>query len=359
MYKVPRLRALAAGLALALTATACGGGEADDTEPVAADPIDETQGESPDDTDGETSTDTEAAQEDFGGPLRVILSSQYNLPLIGADAADHLGIFDDMGLEVELIESQDVVPALASGDADIAIASPNRFIGGIMAGLEASIVGPTIDVWDQFFIVRADMDVESLQDFPGGKIGISGFGSAGHYSAEKVASELGLEEGADYEIVTMGNLDGLKAGLSNGTIDAFAWSAQAALSLQQAGDAKILGHVSEVIGPNPLDVITVSNATIQERPQAVRAFCEAYYEGQRSFKEDEELATQVFVDEWDFDAAIAGDMVAASAPYLSTGDEMTDEMFDNMADATEFTIEDVGDVSGEDVRGMYTPCSDL
>ena len=353
MSTIPRFRLLASGLALALAATACGGG--DDPEPAETETTEAT--ETAEATETSTDTETQAA-EDFGEPLRVILSSQYNLPLIGADAADYLGLFDEMGLEVELIESQDVVPALASGDADIAIASPNRFIGGILAGLEATIVGPTVDVWDQLFIVRADMDVESLQDFPGGKIGVSGFGSAGHYSAEKVVAELGLTEG-DYEIVTMGNLDGLKAGLSNGTIDAFAWSAQAALAMEQEGSGKILGHVSEVIGPNPLDVITVHNATIEEQPAAVRAFCEAYYEGQRQFKEDEALTTRVFIEEWEFDEAIAADMVAAGAPYLSTSDEITDEMFTNMADATEFTIEDVGEVSGEDVAAMYTPCSEL
>lgn len=356
MRKIPRFRLLASGLALVLAATACGGGG----DPEQADTETNEATEAPQATETgteETATETEAAQ-DFGDPLRVILSSQYNLPLIGADAAEYLGLFEEIGLEVELIESQDVVPALASGDADIAIASPNRFIGGILAGLEATIVGPTVDVWDQLFIVRADMDVDSLQDFPGGKIGVSGFGSAGHYSAEKVVAELGLSEG-DYEIVTMGNLDGLKAGLTNGTIDAFAWSAQAALTMEQEGAGKILGHVSEVIGPNPLDVITVHNATIEEQPEAVRAFCDAYYEAQRQFKEDEELATRVFVEEWEFDEAIAGDMVAAGAPYLSTTDEITDEMFANMADATEFTIEDVGEVSGEDVAAMYTPCSEL
>lgn len=345
-------RLVVAAMALSVLATACGSDTTTDPEPT----NDPTTG-APTATGEPTSGETTPA-EDFGDPLRVILSSQYNLPLIGADAAEYLGLFDEMGLEVELIESQDVVPALASGDADIAIASPNRFIGGILAGLEATIVGPTVDVWDQLFIVRADYEAESIQDFTGGKIGVSGFGSAGHYSAEKVAAELGLAEG-DYEIVTLGNLDGLIAGLSNKTIDAFAWSAQAALSLQNSGAGKILGHVAEVIGPNPLDVITVSNATIAEQPAAVRAFCEAYYEGQRTFKEDEELATQVFIEEWDFDEAIAADMVAAGAPYLSVDDTMTEEMFVNMADATEFTIEDVGEVDPQAVADMYTPCSEL
>lgn len=350
MVRGLQTKLVAIGLALVLLAAACG----DDDGGSASTP---TNGGNTSSTAGsDTGTDE---PEDFGGSLRVILSSQYNLPLIGADAADVLGLFDEMGLEVELIESQDGVPALASGDADIAIASPNRFIGGILAGLDATIVGPTVDVWDQLWIVRKDMDAATMTDFPGGKVGVSGFGSAGHYSAAKVVDELGLVEGDDYEFVTLGSLDGLLAGLSNGTIDAFAWSAQAAFTLELQGDAKVLGHVSEIIGPNPLDVIVVSNRTIADRPHAVRAFCEAYYEGQRQFKEDHDLAVRTFIDEWEFDPEVTPLMVEAGAPYLSTSDAITQEQFANMAEATRFTIEDVGDVTADDVAGMYTPCSEL
>ncbi len=350
MVRGHRMRLIAVGLALTLLAVACGdddGGSASET----------TNGNTS--TTAGSDTDSNGEPEDFGGSLRVILSSQYNLPLIGADAAVSLGLFDEIGLDVELIESQDGVPALASGDADIAIASPNRFIGGILAGLDATIVGPTVDVWDQLWIVRSDVEGSSMRDFQGGKIGVSGFGSAGHYSAAKVADELGLVEGEDYEFVTMGNLDGLLAGLSNGAIDAFAWSAQAAFTLELQGDAKVLGHVSELIGPNPLDVIVVSNKTIAERPHAVRAFCEAYYDAQRQFKEDHELTIRTFIDEWDFDPEVTPLMVEAGAPYLSTTDVITDEMLDNMAEATVFTIQDVDDVTGSDVAEMYTPCSAL
>lgn len=352
MKQALHVRLMLVWLTLGLVVAACGS----DSDDEAADDVTATTTSEGAETE-ETSEGDEA--QDFGGPLRVILSSQFNLPLIGADAADELGIFDDMGLEVELIESQDVVPGLASGDADIAIASPNRFVGGIKAGLEATIVGPTADVWDQFWIVRPDTEAESLADFPGGKVGISSFGSAGHYSAAALGEEIGLTEGEDYEFVTLSDLDGLMAGLANGTIDAFAWSAQAAFTLEREGTAKILGHVSEVLGPNPLDVIAVANSTIEERPEAVKAFCEAYYEGQKRFKEDEELATKTFVDVWEFDPEIAPLMVEAGAPFLSTTDEITDEMLDNMAEATVITIEDVGEVTGDDVAAMYTPCSEL
>ena len=349
-------RTFAAVAAGAMLFTACGNG--DDPE------VDETPDPPATADDGDTDdaeTDDQAAEEpeDFGGPVRVMISTRFNLPMIGSDAAEELGIFDELGLEVENIEGQDVPQGLASGDIDVGLASPNRFIGAILEGLEATIVGPTVDIWDQYIIVNSDLGYESVDDLePGMSIGVSSFGSAGHYSGEALAEQLGWGEG-DFEIVTLGNLDGLLAGLRQGNIDMFMWSAQAAFTLEQEGVANLLGNVGEFIGPNPLDVIIVSNETLEERPHAIRTFCEGFYEGQARFKDDVDLAVDTFVNVWDFDPEITPAIVEAGAQYLSTDDEITDEMLENMADATVFTIDGVDELSGGDVSEMYIPCSEL
>jgi ABC-type nitrate/sulfonate/bicarbonate transport system substrate-binding protein len=331
--RIPRAPQFALLIAAALVTTACGG------------------------DDGGSSGGDGGGGNASSEPLRVITSEKYDLPMIGADAGNHLGIFEEMGLDVEVLAGQEAAQGLASGDVEIAIASPNRFIGGILQGLEATLVGPTIDVWGQYVIVRADLDVDSVEDLEGGRWGISGFGSAGHYSAEKIADELGWGEG-DYEIVTLGDLEGLMAGIRNGTIDGFAWSAQAAFTLEHEGAAKVVGNVGDVIGPNPLDVIAVSNKAIEERPDDVRAFCEGFYEAQRQFKEDPELAEKTYLEEWGFEAEVTPRILEAGLPLLSTDSAMDDAMFDNMAEATTFTI-DGAEVTGDDVREMYTDCSEL
>jgi ABC-type nitrate/sulfonate/bicarbonate transport system substrate-binding protein len=343
--------ALAAG---AMVLAACGGGDDPEVEeaPDAPDAADEAA--------GDDEADEQAAEpEDFGGPVRAMISTRFNLPMIGSDAAEELGIFDELGLEVENIEGQDVPQGLASGDIDVGLASPNRFIGAILEGLEATIVGPTVDVWDQYIIVNSDLGYESVDDLePGMSIGISSFGSAGHYSGEALAEQLGWSED-DFELVTLGSLDGLLAGLRQGQIDMFMWSAQAAFQLEQEGVANLLGNVGEFIGPNPLDVIIVSNQTLEERPHAIRAYCEGYYEGQARFKDDVDLAVDTFVDVWDFDPETTPAIVEAGAQYLSVDDQITDEMLGNMADATNFTIDGVDDLTGDEVADMYIPCSEL
>ena len=353
-------RGLAAIAAAALILAACGG--TDDEEVAEAPDTDTEEAE-----DTEEPDDTEEAEEDaagddeadFGGPIRVMISTRFNLPMIGSDAAEELGIFEEMGLEVENLEGQDVPQGLASGDIDVGLASPNRFIGAIVAGLDATIVGPTVDVWDQYIIVRSDLGIESVEDLePGLSVGISSFGSAGHFSGQALAQELGWGED-DYEIATMGNLDGLLAGLRQGSIDMFMWSAQAAFTLQEEGVANLLGNVGEFIGPNPLDVIIVSNQAIEERPHAIRAFCEGFYEAQAMFQDDVDLAVDTFVDAWGYEPDITPAIVESGSRFLSRGPEITDEMLANMAEATVFTIDDVGELTADDVAAMYTSCDQL
>jgi ABC-type nitrate/sulfonate/bicarbonate transport system substrate-binding protein len=294
--------------------------------------------------------------DDAEGALRVITSAEYDLSMIGAEAAHELGLFEESGLDVKLMVSQDAAQALASGDADIAIASPNRFIGAIEKGLPAKIVGPTIDIWGQYIIVRSDLNLKSVDDWEGGKIGVSNFGSAGHYSGVKLAQTLGWSE-SDYEIVPVGDLNGLMAALRSGSIDAFMWSAHASFTLEHEGAAHILGNVGETIGPNPLDVITATDKALEERPEDIKQFCSDYYAAQKMFKEDEQLAADTF-KKWGKDSKVMPDILDSGLPVLSTTSEITPEMIANMADATTFTI-DGSKVTADAVAKMYVDCSSL
>lgn len=296
------------------------------------------------------------ATDSSGEELHVITSEEYDLPMIGAEAAEALGLYEESGLNVRLTVSQDAAQALASGDADIAIASPNRFIGAIEKGLPAKIVGPTIDVWGHYIIVGKEVGVTSVDQWKGGKIGVSSFGSAGHYAGVKLAETLGWSK-SDFEVVPVGDLEGLMAALRSGTIDGFMWSAEAAYTLEHEGVADILGTVGDIIGPNPLDVIAVTDKAIEERPEDVKQFCADYYEAQRQFKEDPELAASTY-EQWGEDSEVLPDILESGLPLLSTSSEISDEMLANMAEATTFTI-DGSEITPEEVAEMYVDCSSL
>jgi ABC-type nitrate/sulfonate/bicarbonate transport system substrate-binding protein len=319
------------GLALLALAAACGGGEE----------ADEAAAPSP----GQRES------------LKVMATAQYDLATPGL-AGVELGTFEEKGLDVELLVGQEATEALASGDIDIASAAPNRFVGAIERGLEVTIVGPTVDDWPQYMIVSSDLGVDSPEEFQGGRIGVSRAGSAGHYSAVKFAESIDLPEDK-YEIVPMGGLDAMTAGLISGSIDAMTWGAVAAFQLEHDGEAKVLANVGDSIGPNPLSVLAVRNEVLESRPEAVRKFCEAYYETNAQLLEDPEKSTKMLIDDWGYAPETAERVFTESAKGFSKSSTMTDEMFDNIAEATRFTVEEIGDLQGDDVKEMYKNCGDL
>lgn len=317
-----------------------------------------------DDDDGQTARTTDATESESTGSsdasepvkLRLVNTGQYDLTAIGPDAGDYLGTFEDAGIELDVLYGQEVVETLASGDVDLGITSPNRLVGAIQQGLEATILGPTVDGWVQYILVRPETGVTSVEEFKGGKIGISRVGSAGHFSALKVAEELEWSD-SDYELVALGGLDALVAALDSGTIDSFMWSAEAAFSLEAEGTGVIIGNVAELVTDMPLNVLVVSNATLDDRPEDVRRFCEAFYDAQATFKGDQDVAQEAF-ESWGVESEVATRMIETSSEFVSSDPSLNDEALANIADATNVTIEE-SDVSAEDVAAAYKSCSDI
>lgn len=291
------------------------------------------------------------------GTLKVIETSQYDVPMIGADAATELGLWDK-SLKVQIAVGEHLGEALATGDADIGIGSPNRVIGAITQGLEATIVGATIPWWDQYIVASNESGATKPEDLKGSTFGISSFGSAGHYSTVTLAQSLGWSKD-DYKIVTMGNLNGLNAGLKNGTIDAFLWSAFPAYTLEESKDAKVIGSVRDLVGPNPLDVIVVRTETLENRPQAVKAFCDGYYDAVKTLQDDPKKAQDLFVNKWGKDPVVTPKVIEEELSLLSKDGKITDEMLENMMDATKFTVEGTDSLDMDTMRGIYKHCGDL
>ena len=131
-----------------------------------------------------------------------------------------MGLFKKYGLEVELklYNSSGQAPAvLASGSVDIAGGGGAAFATGISKGLELSWIGVSMPKWP--LVMWAKKNVNSLAELKGKKIGITGPGSLGAYATNVVLAAGGLKP-TDVQIVSLGDLAGLLAGMREGRVDA-------------------------------------------------------------------------------------------------------------------------------------------
>lgn len=334
------------GLALVTLAAGCGGASSG-----------KASGSAPGDT-ASGSASAAAGTKDLG-TIKMLLGEQYSLPEIGTDAALDQNLFAGTGLDVKVVLGDQGPQALATGDADVTSGSPNRIVGAILSGLDVKIVGPTITAWDQYLIVGKTSKAKTPAELKGSKFGISAFGSAGDYSATKLATSQGWSK-SDYSLVTLGSLKGLIAGLKNGTIDAFAWSAGPAYTAEQQGYGRVVGSVRDFIGPSPLDVLAVSGKDIKERPDAVKAFCKGYYQAQDNLKGDP-AATERLLLKGGIDKAIVGKVISSELKLIASSPEMSDELINGMAESTRATTKSGPGktVTADQVKAMTLPCDSI
>jgi ABC-type nitrate/sulfonate/bicarbonate transport system substrate-binding protein len=307
---------------------------------------------------------SEAPVEDGGGgdgdlgTIRVVLSEGKSVPFIAADAGNLLGAWDDKGIDVEIIAASSTTAAatLAAGEADISLQAGNQVVGAILSGLDACLAAAGVLPWDQFMIASNTTGATEPEDLEKGTtFGISGFGSAGHFATLKAVNSLGWSEG-DYEIVQMGSLDNLLAGLETNTIDVFIWSLEPALTAEQEGFGTILGSVAPLVGPAVFEAFAVRNDVAEERPEAVKAFFEGYYEAVEELQADPEKATDIIQNEWGNTQLVAERSTEEIIPLLSTDGDIPEENLQGLAEAVTLTVEDAGDF---DIESMYCPWTEL
>lgn len=299
-----------------------------------------------------------ATETEDGTPIvRLIVSEGNSLPFIGAEAGEELGVWEDKGIEVKIIDgtSSTVGPSIASGNAEIGLGTGVKAASDIIAGLDASLVAGAVLPWDQYVIASPTADASKPEDLKGKKFGISSFGSAGHFATLATAKNLGWSD-SDYKVVPLGNLEGLLGALRSGSIDAFIWSIESVLTAEDEGFGKNLGSVAELVGPNAFEAFQVSNEYAEEHPENVKAFFEGYFEAVAKLQSDPEWAKEYVTKQWKKDPTVADRSVELLLPILSRDGKIPPENLDGLADAVHTTIEDIGDF---DITETYRYWKDL
>jgi NitT/TauT family transport system substrate-binding protein len=184
------------------------------------------------------------------------------------------GYMEEEGIEITW-ETVDGVPsvlqAMASGQADMGTVDPanlmiarsqDQALQGFFYYMPGGIYS---------FMVPAESDIEEPADLQGMTIGV-GTAEGGEVSfARSILAEAGLEEGTNYEFLTVGDGGSAVAGFARGDIDAYAGSLVDA-SVMEAGGTDIRD-----ITPDDLQVpptggfYTMSEEFIQENPEMIES----------------------------------------------------------------------------------------
>lgn len=344
--------------AMAMALAACGGGDADEGEPAAEAPDTSEETGTADDAAEPTDQESEDATgggEDLG-TVTVALSVPESVPFLPADLGPSQGAFEECGITVENItgESSTVGRSLAAGEADIALQFGTRAVGEIMQGIPAKVVAGQENPWSQVIVVSDELaeagietadDIRNLSEGEQLSFGISSSGSAGDLSARRLAEALGWTEGEEYEIVPLGGVNEITAGLEAGAIDAFAWSREVAYTMESRGVGHVIEEiVAEAVGPTIFELFVASDTFIEERPDAMKAYFECYFDYVAELKQQgPEYVQELAIQEWDKDPEALDQTLEQIMEDWSDDGSATDEQLQGLADGAVFQNEEVDD----------------
>ncbi|CAN5501056.1 ABC transporter substrate-binding protein [soil metagenome] len=210
--------ALAVGFASMLVLGACGGSDSDGASSDGGSGT--TAADGGGDSGGFTLACSETTPEASGdaAPIKLQLQWFTQAQFAGYYAALDQGFYEDMGLDVEIVEGgTDIVPqtVLADGDADFAIAWVPKALQSIEAGAGITDISQVFQRSGTLQVSWADSDITTAKDLDGKKVGNWGFGN--EFELFAGITKAGLDPATD---VTLVQQDFDMKALLNNDIDA-------------------------------------------------------------------------------------------------------------------------------------------
>jgi len=160
---------------------------------------------------------------------KVVIAEDGSASGAGFYIANEKGYFDDYNIEVEFVSfanSDDMLPALASGEVDIAGGiSSAAFFNAIAQGIDVKIIadkGHNAKGRSYFtFVIGADNqdEIKDYSDLKGKRVAVSGEHGVDDYIYQLMLEHAGLAKD-EVEFVLMPDFGTMLAAIENGSIDA-------------------------------------------------------------------------------------------------------------------------------------------
>lgn len=188
--------------------------------------------------------------EHFNYPIQLLLKSQP---------------FEGQGIHIQWIDesrgSGQMNQALRNDEADFGILLTESFLKDVEAGNPSKMIGYHVESPLNWGIhIRADSSFTSLSDLKKKHFLVSRMGSGSHLMALVLSKREGWKpEELSFEIV--GNMDGAKEAMDNGTEGIFLWEKYTTAPMVKNGSMKRIG---EVPSPWPCFVMVASDKALSQ-----------------------------------------------------------------------------------------------
>ncbi|UOQ46539.1 MetQ/NlpA family ABC transporter substrate-binding protein [Halobacillus salinarum] len=208
--------------------------------------------------------------------------------------AKEKGYFDDYNIDVKFTKfanSDDMLPALAAGEVDIAGGiSTASFFNAIAQGIDVKIVadkGHYVQGDSYFsFVIRKDLQdkIKTYQDLKGKRIAVSSKNAVDDYIFHKMLKHAGLSEN-DVEFVLMSDFGNMLASMGNGSIDAALQIEPLITQGIEQGVHVRFGDATDFAPEAQIAMVLASPKFINQESNISLRFMAAYLKGVRDYND--------------------------------------------------------------------------
>jgi ABC-type nitrate/sulfonate/bicarbonate transport system substrate-binding protein len=230
------------------------------------------------------------------------------------------GLFQKHGVEAESIAfagDAKMQQAMASDSIDLALGSgpAMAFIvkGSPIKGI-AAMAGPPLLL--TLVVRKDDTTIKTPADLKGKRVSVSTVGSLTYW----LVSETSRQQGWGHDgivIAPMGATQPQIAALKRKEIDGMVTDISTALSLEQAGDMRILMRFGDLVKDFHIHVIFATNKDIAEKPEALRNFLKGWFETIRFMRANKAETVDIAKDVIHKDADITAHTYDTLMPMFS------------------------------------------
>ncbi|MYL50608.1 PhnD/SsuA/transferrin family substrate-binding protein [Halobacillus litoralis] len=208
--------------------------------------------------------------------------------------AEEKGYFDDYNIDIKFTtfaNSDDMLPALAAGEVDIAGGvSTASFFNAIAQGIDVKIIadkGHYFDGSSYFsFVIREDLqdEIKEYSDLKGKRIAVSSRNAVDDYIFQRMLEHAGLTED-DVEFVLMSDFGNMLAAMGNKSIDA-ALQIEPLITQGEAQDLHVrFGDATDFAPDAQIAMVLGSPDFIEKETDVSVRFMAAYLKGVRDYND--------------------------------------------------------------------------
>ncbi|HWL83136.1 MAG TPA: ABC transporter substrate-binding protein [Roseomonas sp.] len=259
--------------------------------------------------------------------LRVGGTPNYG-PVLPVHAANALGLFKKLGLEVEFTGfsgGSAAMEAVAAGEADLVNYFPPGVALAKQRGVAATIIAAgTLTPRGWKIMAKKGSPLTGIKDLARKKIGVTANGS----TTDFFALWAGQQAGGMVSRIPLGG-GGMIPGLLSGNVDAIVAYPPLSYRLESSGDGKVLVDLGAAMPPNLPDVWVAPDSALQQRGEAIQKALVGIYSAVRHMKQNPDWTIRFIEEESKFPPEVARLEYENTIKNLSDDGSIKEEWVEN------------------------------